>query len=157
MLSCLYDGLFKSKNLWHGENTGFSFITCMFINLYVWWCFTINEICQYIKYFFRGQGPEITIHEPDVNFGLIRLGQTVSKEITLTNQSQVISVWTISNCPAPICNTEEDPTVCIHSFSYSLINLFIHSIVYPFIVLFFHLIDYFIHSFSLSFIRLFTH
>ncbi|XP_041367117.1 deleted in lung and esophageal cancer protein 1-like [Gigantopelta aegis] len=58
---------------------------------------------------FEVKGPELTIREPDINFGLVRLGQSVTKEMTLTNQSQVTTPWTVTNCPAPICNTDEDP------------------------------------------------
>ena len=29
----------------------------------------------------------MSIDEPDINFGLVRLGQTVSKEITVNNMS----------------------------------------------------------------------
>ena len=33
----------------------------------------------------------MSIDEPDINFGLVRLGQTVSKEMTVNNMSQIIT------------------------------------------------------------------
>ena len=35
----------------------------------------------------------MSIDEPDINFGLVRLGWTVSKEITVNNMSQIITTW----------------------------------------------------------------
>ncbi|KAL5006767.1 hypothetical protein ScPMuIL_015573 [Solemya velum] len=45
------------------------------------------------------KGPEVKVEEPDVNFGLIRLGKTVEREITITNLSQVTTTWTIQDSP----------------------------------------------------------
>ncbi|XP_064614552.1 LOW QUALITY PROTEIN: deleted in lung and esophageal cancer protein 1-like [Liolophura sinensis] len=41
------------------------------------------------------KGPEICIEEPDVNFGLAHLGQSITREITLTNMCQVTTSWRI--------------------------------------------------------------
>ncbi|KAK6165505.1 hypothetical protein SNE40_022422 [Patella caerulea] len=43
------------------------------------------------------KGPEINIEEPNVNFGLIRLGETSVREITLNNLSQLPTKWSISD------------------------------------------------------------
>ena len=37
----------------------------------------------------------MSIDEPDINFGLVRLGQTVSKEITVNNM--IITTWSIQD------------------------------------------------------------
>ena len=42
----------------------------------------------------------MSIDEPDLNFGLVRLGQTVTKEITVNNMSQIITSWSIQDSPA---------------------------------------------------------
>ena len=46
------------------------------------------------------QGPELSIDEPDINFGLVQLGQTVTKMITVNNMSQIITAWSIQDSPA---------------------------------------------------------
>nr|XP_022304299.1 deleted in lung and esophageal cancer protein 1-like isoform X2 [Crassostrea virginica] len=43
------------------------------------------------------KGPEISIEEPDVDFGLVRLGESSKREITLTNLAQVITTWSIQD------------------------------------------------------------
>lgn len=43
------------------------------------------------------QGPEVTIDEPHLNFGLVRLGDTVAKELTLTNMVQLTTKWTLKD------------------------------------------------------------
>ncbi|XP_061179869.1 deleted in lung and esophageal cancer protein 1-like isoform X2 [Saccostrea echinata] len=43
------------------------------------------------------KGPEIAVEEPDVDFGLVRLGEFVTREITLTNLAQVVTVWSIQD------------------------------------------------------------
>ncbi|ESO99858.1 hypothetical protein LOTGIDRAFT_238688 [Lottia gigantea] len=43
------------------------------------------------------KGPEISVEEPDVNFGLIRLGETSVREITLNNLSQMPTKWKIND------------------------------------------------------------
>ena len=41
------------------------------------------------------QGPELVIDNPDVNFGLVRLGDTVESSVVLRNTSQVSAQWSI--------------------------------------------------------------
>ncbi|KAL4222937.1 Deleted in lung and esophageal cancer protein 1 [Mactra antiquata] len=53
------------------------------------------------------KGPEISIDEPDINFGLVRLGQTVQRKITLNNMSSIITPWSIKHSPTSPRN--EDP------------------------------------------------
>ncbi|PVD31091.1 hypothetical protein C0Q70_10369 [Pomacea canaliculata] len=45
------------------------------------------------------KGPEVTIDEPHLNFGLVRLGDTVAKELTLTNMVQLTTKWTLKDMP----------------------------------------------------------
>ena len=49
----------------------------------------------------------MSIDEPDINFGLVRLGQTVSKEITVNNMSQIITTWSIQDSPE-FASSEDD-------------------------------------------------
>jgi len=35
------------------------------------------------------------LEEPDVNFGLVSLGDSITREITITNLAQVITRWMI--------------------------------------------------------------
>ena len=49
----------------------------------------------------------MSVDEPDINFGLVRLGQTVSKEITLNNMSQIITTWSIQDSPE-FASSEDD-------------------------------------------------
>ncbi|CAC5401955.1 unnamed protein product [Mytilus coruscus] len=53
------------------------------------------------------KGPELRIEEPDINFGLIRLGQSITKEITLMNMSQIITKWSIQD--SPVFSSSDDP------------------------------------------------
>ena len=41
------------------------------------------------------QGPEVSIETPSLDFGLVRLGQTVRKQFYLTNESQVLARWNL--------------------------------------------------------------
>lgn len=41
------------------------------------------------------QGPEVSIETPSLDFGLVRLGQTVRKQFYLTNESQVAARWNL--------------------------------------------------------------
>ncbi|XP_033743778.1 deleted in lung and esophageal cancer protein 1-like isoform X2 [Pecten maximus] len=45
------------------------------------------------------KGPELLIEEPDVNFGLVCLGNQATKEITLTNLAQITTKWSIHDSP----------------------------------------------------------
>nr|KAG5714264.1 hypothetical protein BaRGS_018481 [Batillaria attramentaria] len=45
------------------------------------------------------KGPEITIDEPSLNFGLVRLGDTVEKEMTLTSMTQLITKFSLEDKP----------------------------------------------------------
>ena len=49
----------------------------------------------------------MSIDEPDINFGLVRLGQTVSKEITVNNMSQIITTWSLQDSPK-FASSEDD-------------------------------------------------
>ena len=49
----------------------------------------------------------MSIDEPDINFCLVRLGQTVSKEITVNNMSQIITTWSIKDSPE-FASSEDD-------------------------------------------------
>ena len=42
----------------------------------------------------------MSIDEPDLNFGLVQLGQTVMRNITVNNMSQIITTWSIQDSPA---------------------------------------------------------
>ncbi|XP_053374594.1 deleted in lung and esophageal cancer protein 1-like isoform X2 [Mercenaria mercenaria] len=55
------------------------------------------------------KGPEVSIDEPDLNFGLVRLGQTVQKQITINNKASIITPWYIRDSPAfPSEDGEDD-------------------------------------------------
>ncbi len=41
------------------------------------------------------QGPEVIIDNPDLNFGLVRLGDSVEMCVIIRNQSQVSAKWSI--------------------------------------------------------------
>ncbi|XP_030846689.1 deleted in lung and esophageal cancer protein 1 isoform X1 [Strongylocentrotus purpuratus] len=41
------------------------------------------------------KGPEVSIETPSLDFGLVRLGQTVRKQFYLTNESQVSARWNL--------------------------------------------------------------
>ncbi|KAK7110848.1 deleted in lung and esophageal cancer protein 1-like isoform X2 [Littorina saxatilis] len=43
------------------------------------------------------KGPEVVVEEPSLNFGLVRLGQTVEKEMTLTSNAQLITKWSLQD------------------------------------------------------------
>ena len=42
----------------------------------------------------------MSIDEPDLNFGLVQLGRTVMRNITVNNMSQIITTWSIQDSPA---------------------------------------------------------
>ncbi|CAH1788302.1 unnamed protein product [Owenia fusiformis] len=46
------------------------------------------------------KGPEIKINNPDVNFGLVRFGESSTQEITLCNMSQIAAAWRIEESTA---------------------------------------------------------
>lgn len=50
----------------------------------------------------------MSIDEPDINFGLVRLGQTVQRQITLNNMVSIITPWYIRDSPAFPCENEEE-------------------------------------------------
>ncbi|KAL8567948.1 hypothetical protein ACOMHN_029123 [Nucella lapillus] len=45
------------------------------------------------------KGPDVTVDEPSLNFGLVRLGDTVEKELTLSSMAQIITKWTLQDRP----------------------------------------------------------
>ncbi|XP_060064823.1 deleted in lung and esophageal cancer protein 1-like [Ylistrum balloti] len=45
------------------------------------------------------KGPELMIEEPDINFGLVCLGNQATKQITLTNLAQITTKWSIHDSP----------------------------------------------------------
>ncbi|XP_052246606.1 deleted in lung and esophageal cancer protein 1-like isoform X3 [Dreissena polymorpha] len=56
------------------------------------------------------KGPEVSIDQPDLNFGLVRLGQAVKKEITINNMSQIVTAWSIRDSPTiPVDGDIDDP------------------------------------------------
>ncbi|XP_071102579.1 deleted in lung and esophageal cancer protein 1-like [Haliotis cracherodii] len=61
------------------------------------------------------KGPEITVEEPDVNFGLVRLGQSVQRTVTLYNQSQLVTKWHIQDTPLPLAEDPMAPSEFIFS------------------------------------------
>ncbi|XP_063421465.1 deleted in lung and esophageal cancer protein 1-like isoform X2 [Mytilus trossulus] len=62
------------------------------------------------------KGPELQIEEPDINFGLIRLGQSITKEITLMNKSQIITKWSIQD--SPVFSSSDDP-MAVSEFTFT--------------------------------------
>ena len=58
------------------------------------------------------KGPEVSIDEPDLNYGLVRLGETVRKFITLNNMAQIITKWSIRDNLGPSSASTEDILVC---------------------------------------------
>ncbi|XP_071158552.1 deleted in lung and esophageal cancer protein 1-like isoform X2 [Mytilus edulis] len=62
------------------------------------------------------KGPELQIEEPDINFGLIRLGQSITKEITLVNKSQIITKWSIQD--SPVFSSSDDP-MAVSEFTFT--------------------------------------
>lgn len=50
------------------------------------------------------QGPEVYIDEPDVNFGLVRFGNTTSTHLTLHNDSQMPATYEIKEKLPANCN-----------------------------------------------------
>ncbi|RDD40948.1 Deleted in lung and esophageal cancer protein 1 [Trichoplax sp. H2] len=44
------------------------------------------------------QGPQLNIDIPDLNYGLVRLGESVEKEIPIYNTTDAISKWEIFEC-----------------------------------------------------------
>ena len=71
---------------------------------------------------FLYKGPEISIEEPDVDFGLVRLGESAKREITLTNLAQVITTWSIQDVSE---NNSDDAMVsyCTNSKWISIVFL----------------------------------
>uniref|UniRef100_A0A8W8MX88 Deleted in lung and esophageal cancer protein 1 n=1 Tax=Magallana gigas TaxID=29159 RepID=A0A8W8MX88_MAGGI len=61
------------------------------------------------------KGPEIKIEEPDVDFGLVRLGESATREITLTNLAQVITTWSIQDVSE---NNSED-AMAVSDFTFT--------------------------------------
>lgn len=62
------------------------------------------------------KGPELRIDDPDINYGLVRLGQSITKEITLTNMSQIITKWSIQD--SPVFSSSEDP-MAVSEFTFT--------------------------------------
>jgi len=56
---------------------------------------------------FTYQGPEVSIEEPEVNFGLVRLGDIVTRTVTVRNECRVPASWCIREAPSHI-ETQED-------------------------------------------------
>ena len=56
------------------------------------------------------QGPELRIMEPNVNFGLVRVGTSEQKEMTIFNTSQIPVNFTIIDLPEA---ESDDAMVCI--------------------------------------------
>ncbi|XP_060555800.1 deleted in lung and esophageal cancer protein 1-like isoform X2 [Ruditapes philippinarum] len=54
------------------------------------------------------KGPEVSIDEPDLNFGLVRLGQTVQRKITINNKASIITPWYIRDSPATSTPDDDD-------------------------------------------------
>jgi hypothetical protein len=46
------------------------------------------------------KGPEITVDNADLNFGLVRLGNTVCMDLVIRNTSHIPAKWTIQESPA---------------------------------------------------------
>lgn len=54
------------------------------------------------------KGPEVSVDEPNLNFGLVRLGETVKKEFTINNMAQIVTSWSVKDSPAaPIEDCED--------------------------------------------------
>ncbi|KAK2147788.1 hypothetical protein LSH36_535g01010 [Paralvinella palmiformis] len=53
------------------------------------------------------KGPEVSIEEPEVNFGLVRLGDIVTRTVTVRNECRVPASWCIREAPSHI-ETQED-------------------------------------------------
>ena len=44
------------------------------------------------------QGPQLNIDVPDLNYGLVRLGEAIEKDIPIYNTSSVAAQWEIIEC-----------------------------------------------------------
>lgn len=53
------------------------------------------------------------IEEPDVNFGLVCLGGTITKQITLSNMAQITTKWTIRDSQELIDLENGDVSICL--------------------------------------------
>ena len=92
------------------SNKKFAYAIIIYIyNYYLKICFiNLNEHLltvfkipyNFLFFCFVTKGPEVSVDEPDVNFGLVRLGQTVTKEVTVNNLSQIITPWSVRDKPA---------------------------------------------------------
>ena len=45
------------------------------------------------------QGPELRIAEPSINFGLVRVGRSEQKTMTIVNTSQMVVKYSIVDTP----------------------------------------------------------
>ena len=64
------------------------------------------------------QGPEVVVDEPSLNFGLVRLGDTAEKELTLTNKAQIITKWSLQDKPMRLdLEPDDDMVHCLQSFT----------------------------------------
>ncbi|XP_074658571.1 deleted in lung and esophageal cancer protein 1-like isoform X2 [Tubulanus polymorphus] len=71
-------------------------------------CFVENlEEPIYLKIEAEMKGPEVVIDVPDLNFGLVRLGETVGQTFTIRNLSSLQAKWTLQESPA--CAALLDP------------------------------------------------
>ena len=53
----------------------------------------------------------MVVEEPSLNFGLVRLGDTAQKELTLTSLSQIITKWSLKDLPGRTDSESEDDAV----------------------------------------------
>lgn len=53
------------------------------------------------------KGPEVLIDEPSLNFGLVRLGDTAVKEMTMRSLAQIVTRWTLQDRPLLLADLDD--------------------------------------------------
>ena len=51
------------------------------------------------------------LEEPSLNFGLVRLGDTAEKELTLTSLAQIVTKWSLLDRPVRLDLEPDDDMV----------------------------------------------
>ncbi|XP_076461366.1 deleted in lung and esophageal cancer protein 1-like isoform X2 [Babylonia areolata] len=77
------------------------------------YCFVLNmEEPLHLHVDTTIKGPEVTVDEPSLNFGLVRMGDCVEKELTLTSMAQIITKWSLQDKPLALDAESSDAMAC---------------------------------------------
>lgn len=58
------------------------------------------------------------LEEPSLNFGLVRLGDTAEKELTLTSLAQIVTKWSLLDRPVRLdLEPDDDMVRCLQSLA----------------------------------------